>query len=661
MLSTFAFLLVLGIVVDDAIVVGEGIHTEAQRIGGGVNAAIAGAQLVSKPVTFGVLTTIMAFLPWLFLSGATSEFTRHITWVVILALTFSLVEALWILPAHLSHMEPRKIELLGRFGQFQKHIADGIIHFAHKHYRRVGQAAVDRRYLTVSVFITLLAVGIGLFATGWVKKAFMPEMESDEVIVNVVMPEGAPYSRALEILAQLQQAERELVDEFDRRTAGEGQLIENWYTRSRRDSVLAIVKLTPPEMRDMSAKDAAIRLRELMGEVPDAREVSVEYTHNDNEPDFELSVRHPDLEVLRLAVADLENHLRSYSALYDIRNDLESASDEIRIVLKPGAHKLGLTMSDVTRQVRQAYYGEEVQRLPRDGQDVKVMVHYPLESRRSIESLEHFRVRTADGREVPLLSVAELEYAPGIKRIQRWNGKRAARVSGDLKESIREDIMEDLEANYFPAWEKRYPGVEHGPIGQAEGEARFIREVTGLYLIAFFIMYAMLAVAFRSYWQPVLILVAMPYAYVGAIYGHAVLGMTMAIFSYFGIAAAAGVVVNDNLVLIDYTNRLRAQGLKPMEAVVEAGVVRFRPIMLTTATTIVGLTPMMLERSIQAKFLIPIVVSLVSGVFIAFFVTLLMVPALYAIGVDIAAYRVRLKQRVKSRFGKQVAASVQQP
>jgi multidrug efflux pump subunit AcrB len=650
MLSTFAFLLVLGIVVDDAIVVGEGIHTEAHNKEGGIEAAIAGAQLVAKPVIFGVLTTIMAFLPWLFLSGGTSEFTRHITWVVILALMFSLVESLWILPSHLSGLKTRNIASLGRFGHFQKGISDGIIHFAHKRYRKISQFAVDRRYLTTSIFITALVVGIGLFNSGWVKKAFMPEMESDEIIVNVVMPEGAPYSRALEILAQLQKAERELVEEVNQRTGGEGVLIENWYTRSRRDSVLAIVKLAPPEVRDMSAKEAAIRLRELMGDVPDAKEVSVEYTHNNDGPGFELSIRHPDLDVLRVAVADLEDQLRTYETLYDVRNNLESASEEIRIILKPGAHKLGLTMADVTRQVRQAYYGEEVQRLPRAGQDVKVMVHYPLESRRSIESLKHFRVRTADGHEVPLLSVAELEYAPGIKRIQRWNGNRAARVSADLKEHIRDDIMEDLDENFFPDWEKRYPGIQRGAVGQAEGEARFIKEVLGLYLIAFFAMYAMLAVAFRSYWQPILILVAMPYAYVGAIYGHALLNMTMAIFSYFGIAAAAGVVVNDNLVLIDYTNRLRDKGMKPLEAIVEAGVVRFRPIMLTTATTIVGLTPMMMERSIQAKFLTPIVVSLVSGVFFAFFVTLLMVPALYAIGVDITELRARVKQRIKGWF-----------
>ena len=375
-------------------------------------------------------------------------------------------------------------------------------------------------------------------------------------------------------------------------------------------------------------------------------------------------MRHPDLDVLRQAVDELQMQLRTYDALYDVRNDLESASEEIRINLRPDAHQLGLTLADVTRQVRQAYYGEEVQRLPRAGQDVKVMVHYPIESRRSIESLKHFRVRTDDGREVPLLAVAELEYAPGIKRISRWNGKRAARISADLKDSVSKDINDDLEANFYPAWEKRYPGIERGSIGQAEGEKRFFRELLGLYTVAFFAMYAMLAVAFRSYWQPVLILVAMPYAYVGAIYGHAVMGETMAIFSYFGIAAAAGVVVNDNLVLIDYTNRLRDKGMEPIEAIVEAGVARFRPILLTTVTTIVGLLPMMFERSIQAKFLIPIVIALSFGVFIAFFVTLLMVPALYAMGLDVRAAAQRAVAAVRSRlpgFDVDKAASPSRP
>lgn len=648
MLSTFAFLLVLGIVVDDAIVVGEGIHTETHRIGGGVNAAISGAQLVAKPVVFGVITTILAFLPWLFLGGSTSEFTRHITWVVILALSFSLVESLLILPSHLSSMKPR--DKPKNFGKFQKRIADSIIYFAQNHYRKISRWSLDHRYLTSSIFIGVLIIGFGLFGSGWVKKSFMPDIESDEIIINVVLPEGAPYSRALEILAQLQAAELALEEEVNQRTGGKGVLIENWYTRSRRDSVLAIVKLAPPEVRDMTAKEASVRLRELMGDVPDAREVSVRYTQNDNGPGFELSIRHPDLNVLRAATADLENQLRSYEALYDIRNNLEGASEEIRLTMKPGTTKLGLTLADVSRQVRQAYFGEEVQRLARNGQDVRVKVRYPLASRRSIESLKNFRVRTSDGRELPLLAVADLEYAPGITRIQRWNGNRAARVSADLKENVRDEIMADLDENFFPEWEKRYPGIIRGAVGQAEGEKRFIKEVIGLYLIAFFAMYTMLAIAFRSYWQPILILIAIPFAFVGAVFGHAVLSLTMAIFSYFGIAAAAGVVVNDNLVLMDYCNRLRDKGMAPADAIVEAGVARFRPILLTSVTTIVGLMPMMLERSMQAAFLQPVVVALAFGVFFAFFVTLLMVPSLYGIGLDINALVGRVKKWIRYKL-----------
>ena len=646
MLSTFAFLLVLGIVVDDAIVVGESIHTESHgEDGGGVTASILGTQLVAKPVIFGVITTVLAFMPWLFLGGSTSEFTRHITWVVILALTFSLVESLFILPAHLSKMQPRTN--LGRFSRFQKKIADAILKFAKGPYSRIAEWTVRHRYLVTSIFFAVMIIGFGMFSAGWVKKSFMPEIESDEIIVNVVLPEGAPYSRALEILAQLQAAEAALVDEVNQRTDGEGQLIENWYTRSRRDSVIAIVKLAPPEVRDMTAKEASVRLRELMGDVPDAKEVSVQYTQGNNGPEFELSIRHPDLDVLRTATNDLQDQLRTYESLYDVRNNLEGATDEIRISLKPGTAKLGLTLADVTRQVRQAYYGEEVQRLPRDGQDVRVKVRYPQESRRNIESLKDFRVRTADGHAVPLLSIADLEYAPGIKRIQRWNGSRAARISADLKDSVRDDIMTDLNENFFPAWEKRYPGIERGAVGQAEGEKRFMMEVLGLYAIALFAMYALLAVAFRSYWSPVLILIAMPFAYVGAVFGHAALDLTMAIFSYFGIAAACGVVVNDNLVLMDYCNRLRDRGVAPLEAIVEAGVARFRPILLTSLTTIVGLMPMMMERSIQAAFLKPIVVALAFGVLIAFFVTLLLIPSLYAIGVDARTLASRIKRRAK--------------
>ncbi len=654
LLSTFAFLLVLGIVVDDAIVVGESIHSEASQTGGGVSAAILGTQMVAKPVIFAVLTTIIVFLPWIFLSGGTSEFTRQITWVVIVALSFSLIESLLILPAHLANMKPRTN--LGRFGKFQKRIADSIVNFAHTKYRKIGEVAVARRYLTASIFTFILVVSISLMSLGYVKMRFDPEIEGDQISIDVALPEGTTFDRAQEVLAQLQSAEQALIDEVDLEFSGERELIENWYTRSRRDSVLALIKLAPAEKRgNVPAKDIALRLRELIGDIPDAKGVSVNWgLDNDNSAGLEFSISHPDLDMLKLAVDDVKEKLRSYDTLYDVRDDMQSASEEIRVSLKPGAEKLGIKLQDVSRQLRQAYYGVEVQRLARSNQDVKVMVRYPRESRRSVESLEHFRIRTADGREIPLMSVAELDYAPGIKQIKRRDRRRAASVSADLKTDTRDDIIKDLDENYFPEWEKRFPGVKQGAIGQAEGQARFLAELFPLVIMAFGGMYMLLAIAFKSYAQPIAIMISIPFAFAGAILGHGFMGVSMSIFSFFGIAAAAGVVINDNLVLVDYCNRLRARGHGVKEAIVEAGVARFRPILLTSVTTFVGLMPMMMEKSIQAAFLIPIVIALAFGVLIAFFVTLLLVPSMYAIGDDITHLKRRIWNWVRTRvFGKE--------
>lgn len=642
MISTFAFLLVLGIVVDDAIVVGESIHHESTNTGGGLSAAILGAQLVAKPVIFAVLTTILAFLPWIFISGETSEFTRQITWVVILALFFSLVESLLILPAHLSKMKPRKN--MGPLGRLQKSIADAIISFANTTYRKVADAVVKYRYTTIMAFLGIFVASFMLQSLGYVKFGFMPEIESDEISVNITLPEGTPYRVAEKILYRVQEAEKKLVAEAAEKTGGEEMLIENWYTRSRRDSVLAMMKLRDPEERGpISAKEISLRLRELIGEIPEAEEVSVTYTLNNGGPGLQFAIRHNDLDILQTAVAEIEDQLRTYSELYDIRNNLTSAGQEMSFKLLPGAEKLGLTLNDVSRQVRQAYFGEEVQRLPRDGEDVRVYVRYPLQSRRSMESLKDFRVRTPSGEEVPLLAIAEIEYRPGIKRILHWDRDRAAIVSADLKSEVRGKIMEDMNKNFWPQFEADYPGLKRGAIGQAEGEREFFAEVLSMYLLVFFGMYMLLAIAFKSYSQPILIMIAMPFAYIGAILGHAMMGEAMALFSYFGIAAAAGVVVNDNLVLVDYYNRLRERGMEPRKAIIEAGVTRFRPIMLTTVTTCVGLLPMMAEESIQAAFLKPIVISLAFGVLIAFFVTLMLVPAMCSAGVDIQNAKTRIK------------------
>ena len=649
MLSSFAFLLVLGVVVDDAIIIGESIHTETSNTGGGVEAAILGTQLVAKPVIFAVLTTMIAFLPWLFLTGVVTEFTRHITIPIVCALAFSLVEALFILPSHLSKMKPRT--KLGRFGKFQKGIADGILNFANVTYRTAINGLLKRRYLTASLFAFLLIISFGVTSSGWLKFSFNPEIESPMIFINVTLPDGAPYSRALEILGQFQQAQRKLEAEVKEMTEdGEGQLIENWYTRARRDSVIAIVQLAPPEVRSLSAKVTAERLRDLMGDIPDAEDVDVVYTFNSGGNELQYSVRASDLEELRAATDALREKLATYEDLYDVRDNLQSSTDEIRMKLKPGAEKLGLTLAMVSRQVRQAYFGEEVQRLPRDGGDVRVMVRYPRDSRRTLASLSDFRVRTGNGTEIPLLAVVDLEYAPGLKRINRRERFRAAVISSSVRNDASNNIMKDLDENFFPEWEKEFPGVKRGAIGQAQGEAEFLQEVISLYLVAFFAMYALIAIAFKSYFEPLLIMTAIPFAFMGAVFGHLIFGSAITLFSYFGIAAAAGVVVNDNLVLLDYVNRLRAKGMAPLEALVEGGVARFRPILITSVTTFVGLIPIMAERSTQAQFLKPAVISLAFGVTFALFVTLFLVPSLYAIGIDVERRMSRIWLGIKRFF-----------
>ncbi len=635
-LSTFAFLLVLGIVVVRAIVVGESIHHHGSDHGGGLESAVEGTRAVAKPVIFAVLTSIVAFMPWMFLSGDDVQITRMLSIVITAALVISLVEAFLILPAHLRKLHPRKN--LHGLARTQQKIAHTLVTFANTTYRGWIETAIKYRGLTIATFVSLFIISVGVFATGWVKFSFNPEIESDQVIINVEMPSGSPYSRALEVLDQLQKAEKQLEAEVNSNAeGGKGELIENWYTRSRRDSVIAIVKLAPPEVRQLSAKDTAKRLSELVGEIPDAESVSVEYTFNNGGQRINYSLQHKDLETLREAVAELEMQLQSYDAIFFVRNNMQGSADELRLSLLPGAEKLGVDLASVSRQVRQAYYGEEVQRLPRANGDVRVMLRYPRSARHSLDSLDDFRIRTADGRELPLFSVAEVEYAPGIKRINRRDGRRSAYIDAELSGDVRKDIMDDMEENFLEDWKARYPGLMVNKAGQAEGEAQFMKEIMSLYTMALFAMYALLAIAFKSYFKPIIIMTAIPFGFMGAVYGHLIFDTSMALFSYFGIGAAAGVVVNDNLVLMDYIGKLRAKGMSVRDAVIAGGVNRFRPILLTSITTFIGLMPMLAERSTQAQFLHPAVIALAFGVLFALFVSLLLVPALYSLGASIKA------------------------
>ena len=641
-ISTFAFLLVIGVIVDDAIIVGEAIHFKTEAGDSGLDAAVNGANMVVKPVIFAVLTTMIFFAPWMYLSGGISQFTRAISLVVIFALFFSLVESLLILPAHLAKLKP--VNPKSRIMRFQKKIADSLTRFAEQVYRPMITAALRRRYLTASLFAGMMILTIGLVANGLVKSSFFPESESDQIEISVELPEGTPYARTLEVLAQLQHAEETLQEEI---TETDGDLIENWYTRSRDNQVLALVKLVPPETRALTAKVTAERLRDLIGDIPDAENINVNYQNGDTDPPIQYVLNAKEFVDLEAAAEDLMTRLRSYEGVFNVVNDMESASEEVQFDLKPGAEALGVTTADVALQIRQGFFGEEVQRLPRDGEDVRVYVRYPRADRESLDFLNSIRIRTTDGRELPLKTVADLRFEKGTNRILRRERQRAIIVSAEVVTERIEEIRKELDEGFFTEFDRLHPNVTRGNIGRAQGEAEFRQELGIFMLIAIGVAYFIVAVSFKSYFEPVLILLAaIPFCYCGMIIGHLTMGVTMSLLSILGMFAAAGVAVNDNLVLLDYVHRLREEGMDGAQALIEAGTRRFRPILLTSLTTFVGLLPLLMEKSLQAQWLVPIGISLAFGVLFALFVTLFFVPALYGIGADI---RRSLKYLIKGQ------------
>ena len=525
MISTWGFLLVIGVVVDDAIIVGEAIHFKTEEGETGLEAAVSGTNMVIKPVIFAVLTTMIFFAPMMYLSGGTSEFTRAVSLVVILALTFSLVESLLILPSHLAHLKP--VDPQSRIMKFQKSLSESLIWVARNLYRPAIIFALRRRYLTASVFIAFMIMSIGLVSNGFVKSTFFPESESDQIEITVELPEGTPYSRSLEVLKQIQIAEKELEEEIKKR---DGALIENWYTRSRDHQILALVKLVPPETRTLTAKETAERLRELIGEVPDAETIAVNYQDNNSGPAIEYVLNAKSFDDLQAAADDLMGQLRSYEGVYNVVNDMESASEEVQFDLKPGAEALGITTAEVARQVRQGFFGEEVQRLPRDGEDVRVYVRYPRADRESLDFLSSIRIRTQDGRELPLSAVADLRFEKGTNRILRRERQRAIIVSAEVVTERIDEIRDALKEDFFENFEVNHPNVSQGNIGRAEEEANFQQEILTFFLIAIIVAYFLVAISFKSYFEPILILLAaIPFCYCGMIIGHLILGASLSL------------------------------------------------------------------------------------------------------------------------------------
>ena len=567
-MSVFGFLLVLGIMVDDAIIVGEAVYERAERGHSGADAAILSTQLVLKPLMASVFVTMIAFSPWMLIEGDARQFTRAISIVVMSTLVFSLIESLIILPAHLAHVtkpDPQGTSLTSRLMRLQQKCAHSVLWVAKHLHAPLVRLAVRYRYLTWSIFAVVMVLAIGLMMSGRVKQTFMPEVEGDFMIATITLPQTTPFSRMEQVAEQLDAARRALEAETadvaveDRNTGHMSRgVVRSWSQSIEENNIRAYVGLTPPESRPaLRSRQVTERLEELLGEVPDADEISFSLSGSGS-PAIDMALLGENKEDLDAAVEDLKARLLQFSDVTSVRDSQDAANEELRFTLLPGAQQLGITLSDVTRQVRQAYFGEEVQRLPREGDDVRVYVRYPRDDRRTLESLGSFRIRTNDGREVPLAAVATWEFAPGVTGLDRRQRMSSILVTADLVNSeARQDIMRTLDRDYWPAFEARFPTVSRRAIGEAEAQAEFMAQFMQLLLLAFAGIYFLLAVTFRSYAQPAMILCVIPFAMVGALVGHLAFGISFALFSWLGVIAAIGVVVNDNVVLVDRCNQIR--------------------------------------------------------------------------------------------------------
>ncbi len=636
MISLFAFLLVLGIVVDDAIIVGESIYTRQQHGIRGNASAASGAKMVSVPVFFAVISTMIFFVPMLSIPGTMGSISYPIPVVVILCLFFSLVESLLILPAHLAHMKPEgpsRFASLRWLATQRQGLAEKLDYLASALYQPALRRMLAYKGAVLVAFTLAFAITLTLFAAGWLRSSFMPEVPGDSVEARVVLPEGTSFYETRRIMQQVQDAALAVRDDEQLLADNEGEpFIQGIQTWAYGVNIYVAIALQDAEQRQVSIIDINRRWRELIGAIPEAKEFRLDFTVNAVDDDIRLnmSISSNDLDEQRRATEAVRAALEHYAEVFDLRTSLEASRPEIDLRLKPNAEMLGVDLQLIARQVRQAFYGEEVQRIPRGIEDVRVLVRYPEADRQTLEQLNHMRIRTATGAEIPLTEVAEIAFVPGYTVIDRRNRKRSIAITANVQDvGDPNAIVADLLARHLPAWQREFPGFTLRPDGTMRDQADFMASVKKNFMLAVVLIYGLMAISFRSYWQPLLILTAIPFGFMGAVFGHMIMGREVSMLSMLGFIACAGVVVNDNLVLLDRINQLRQQGLDVVESVVQGGRDRFRAILLTSITTFIGLVPIMAEQSVQARFLIPMVISLAFGVLFATLVTLVLVPSLY--------------------------------
>ncbi len=653
LMSMFAFIMVLGIVVDDAIVTGENIFNHLRRGGDPTDSAIRGTHEVAVPVTFGVLTTMIAFVPLMLLPGRRGDFFSVIAVIVIVVLAFSLVQSKLVLPAHMSCIGRigGKDERLNALQRFQRLFADGLEWFIRRAYRPSLHVCIKYRYSVAALFFVLLGLLFAYLSSGRLKFFFFPRIESDSVTVRLDMPVGTPVEITERHVRQIAAAGREVMDEFNRRfgagtvrnllmTVGGQPFGSRFGTGSTGESHQGevILELAPGDERPpgVGAFTISQAWREKVGIIPGG-EVSYVFSRSGAGAPIDVQLSGPDFAQLDALSEQIKARLLTYPGVTDVADSYEAGKDELKLTLKPAAVHLGLTAEDLARQVRQAFFGLEAQRIQRNRDDVRVMVRYPYDERRSIANLENMRIRTPDGHQVPFSEVAVAEMGKSLPAIRRVDRNRTLNITADFDEGRGdvETVKRDLELNVLPELLAAHPEVTFSLEGEAREQRESFENLRFGVLLVLFGIYAMLAIAFRSYVQPLIVMLIIPFSVIGAIGFHMLRGDMLSIMSVLGILALMGVVVNDSLVLVDYVNRHRQAGYSLLRAVSNAGVARFRPILLTSLTTIAGLAPLLLEKSRQAQFLIPMAVSLAGGVAFATFISLVLVPMLYLIFEDI--------------------------
>ncbi len=654
MISLFSFILVLGIVVDDAIVTGENVYS---RIQAGEHPKVAswkGTHEVGTVVVFGVLTTMVAFTPMLGLSGVSGKIWPNIPLVVIPTLAFSLLQSKFVLPAHMALLAPhRKEKPKNIIFRLQRRVADGLERFVHDVYKPKLDFLLRWRYVTTAGFIALLIVTIGYVAGGRMPFKFFPAVEGDVVSAKFQLSLGAPFEDTELAARQIEEAAVRAAEKFEKK---EGRTVLRHYLTSAGTQPFitslapdgpptathvgeVTLEMTPSGERTVGSEEFTEQWRKEMGDVPGLTQLSVTTETAGGGNAIDLNLNGQDLEQVRAAAEWVKSALNDFEGVVEISDSDKIGKDELRLMrLTPAGRAAGLRLDDVALQVRAGFYGDEAQRLQRGRDEVKVMVRFPQRDRRSLHSLEEMKIRTRDGDELPLRQVVEYEFGRGPSVINRIDRRRSIQITADtIGETNGTDVSNALEENTLSQLASLFPGVGYAFEGEQKDQADSIREIGIGFLGALIVMYVLISIPLRSYWQPLIIMSVIPFGIIGAIGGHIIFNMHLSIMSLCGFVALAGVVVNDSLVLVDYVNRHR-KDVSLRQAAVVAGGRRFRAIILTSLTTFVGLMPMLIETDMQARFLIPMAVSLGFGILFATAITLLLVPSIYLILEDIRGF-----------------------